>query len=81
MYAFPASCGTGDATCFPLWQGAAGSDIDTSPAVADGVVYAGSYDHHLYAWDLAAGSPAAPRPVASDLRSDRTLHRQALSRR
>ena len=29
--------------------------VDSSPAVADGVVYVGSYDGHLYAIDLLTG--------------------------
>ena len=43
LYAFPASCGTGDATCTPLWHAAIGATF-SSPAVANGLVYIGSSD-------------------------------------
>jgi outer membrane protein assembly factor BamB len=64
LYAFDAAGGaancTGSApgrTCTPLWTGATGAAIFSSPAVANGVVYVGSQDDKLYAFD-AAGGPA-----------------------
>jgi len=36
--------------------------------VANGVVYVGSYDDNLYAYDLAAGPIAPPRPDPATLR-------------
>ena len=36
--------------CQPLWSGATGNDITSSPAVANGIVYIGSADHKLYAF-------------------------------
>lgn len=38
-----------------LWQFATKDGIESAPAVADGVVYVGSLDEHLYAIDLAGG--------------------------
>ncbi len=62
MYAFDAagasSC-TGSfptKTCQPLWTAATGGNIDSSPAVANGVVYVGSEDYKLYAYSLSAAT-------------------------
>ena len=38
-----------------LWKFPTKDAIDGAPAVADGVVYVGSMDEHLYALDLATG--------------------------
>jgi outer membrane protein assembly factor BamB len=48
-----AAAGCGHAICSPLWQGAAGTEsvLESSPAVADGVVFVGAYDGRLYAFD------------------------------
>jgi outer membrane protein assembly factor BamB len=51
-------------TCSALWTGTTGGAIDTSPAVANGVVYLGSNDHKVYAFDAAGvlncmGTPTA----------------------
>jgi len=45
--------GCGHAVCAPLWQGDAGKDsvLESSPTVADGVVYVGAFDGRLYAFD------------------------------
>ncbi len=56
LYAFPASCGTGNATCSPLWHGTTGNVIESSPAVANGVVYVGSDDTSLYAFPASCGT-------------------------
>ena len=56
LYAFPAACGTGDATCKPLWHGTTGSQIRSSAAVANGVVYIGSNDGNVYAFPAACGT-------------------------
>ena len=64
LYAFPASCST---PCSPLWESApTGGPIESSPAVANGVVYVGSFDHELYAFDLSSVPlrPAHPDPAA-----------------
>lgn len=51
LNAFAAS-GCGQAVCAPLWQGDAGPDsiLESSPTVADGVVYVGAFDGKLYAF-------------------------------
>ena len=38
------------------WTGTTGSEINSSPAVADGVVYVGSSDHKLYAYAVGCAS-------------------------
>jgi outer membrane protein assembly factor BamB len=73
LYAFPASCGTGNATCTPLWHFATNGFVQSSPSVANGVAYIGSDDHDLYAFDLAAGPLVPTRPRPADLRPDRGL--------
>jgi outer membrane protein assembly factor BamB len=62
LYAFDANgannCGGGTTkTCFPLWTASTGFIIDSSPAVANGIVYVGSQDGKLYAFDAATGAP------------------------
>jgi outer membrane protein assembly factor BamB len=48
-------CSGAPKTCAPLWTAATSGNLDSSPAVANGVVFVGSEDHDLYAFD-AAGS-------------------------
>jgi PQQ-like domain len=48
LYAFAENCGSGGALCKPLWAGFAKGS--SSPAVANGVVYAGSVGGRLYAY-------------------------------
>ena len=38
-----------------MWSAATAGEVDSSPAVADGVVYVGSTDRYLYAFDAATG--------------------------
>ena len=47
-----AAQGCGTATCPPLWQGLAGTQsiLQSSPAVAGGVVFVGAFDGRLYAF-------------------------------
>ena len=40
-----------------IWSAITGGAIASSPAVANGVVYVGSDDHNLYAFDAATGAP------------------------
>lgn len=49
--------GDGSAAAEPRleWTYETGGDHWSSPVVADGTVYIGSYDHHLYAIDAATG--------------------------
>jgi outer membrane protein assembly factor BamB len=78
LYAFSAAGTTGCAapapgsvkTCTPLWTATVGGSVYSSPAVANGVVYVGSDDGHLYAFDAAGqrncnGSPKACNPLAN----------------
>jgi outer membrane protein assembly factor BamB len=53
--------GCGKAVCKPLWQGLAGADsvLMSSPAVAGGVVYVGTFGRRLFAFD--AGGCGAKR--------------------
>lgn len=48
-----AAAGCGQDVCAPLWQGKAGKEsiLESSPVVADGVVYVGAFDGRLYAFD------------------------------
>src|SRR5438477_2343956 len=39
-----------------LWKVATGESVEGAPAIADGVVYVGSLDSHLYALNLKDGS-------------------------
>lgn len=72
LYAFDAAGNTGcsgaSKTCAPLWTAATGNAVESSPAVANGVVYVGSDDHNLYAFDAAgamncSGAPKACAPL------------------
>src|SRR5439155_14154109 len=68
LYAFDAagatncSGGPPTATCAPLWTGATGDFIISSPAVAGGVVYVGSRDDNLYAFDAAGTTRCSGGP-------------------
>ena len=57
------------------WSYLTGGIVDSSPAVADGVVYVGSQDHTLYAldartgkrlWSYATGSSIVSSPTVAD---------------
>jgi hypothetical protein len=55
-------------TCTPLWSATTGNIVFSSPAVANGVVYVGSNDHNLYAFDAAgvtncSGTPTTCTPL------------------
>jgi outer membrane protein assembly factor BamB len=76
LYAFDAQgtagCGGSPRTCVPLWTASLGNqgghNIFSSPTVANGVVYIGSNDNRLYAFDAAgttncAGSPKTCAPL------------------
>jgi outer membrane protein assembly factor BamB len=59
LYGFNAS-GCGQSTCSPLWTGLTSDFIDSSPSVANGVVYVGSNDL-LYAFNANGwGSACSP---------------------
>ncbi len=73
LYAFDAAgligCSGSPKTCSPLWTSVAtGGVISGSPAVVNGVVYDGSADGKLYAFDAAgvtgcSGSPKTCNPL------------------
>jgi outer membrane protein assembly factor BamB len=74
LYAYDATgttnCSGSPKSCAPLWTAAiGGTSIElSSPAVANGVVYVGSGDHKLYAFDAAgttncSGSPKMCTPL------------------
>ncbi len=56
LYAFAVGCDSGGGTCTPLWTATTGDAINSSPAVADGVVYVGSGDGKLYAFAVGCNS-------------------------
>ena len=50
-YAFNATTGA------MVWSAQMADYASSSPAVANGVVYAGSFSHQLYAWNASSGAP------------------------
>jgi outer membrane protein assembly factor BamB len=50
--------------------------VESSPAVANGVVYVGSADGNVYAFDLAGGTAAIKRPAPAQLHPNYTLRPQ-----
>ena len=79
LYAFGASCGTGGASCAPLWTAATGGSIESSPAVTNGTVYIGSADGNLRAYDLSPAHAAAAKqskPAAATLTPNYSLKQQ-----
>src|SRR5947208_5943564 len=64
LNAFSAT-GCGQSVCAPLWQGLAGpqSILESSPAVANGVVFVGSFDGKLYAFNANGCGQATCRPL------------------
>ena len=50
------------------WTAVTGGYVYSSPAVADGLVFMGSYDHNLYALNAARARRLAPGPGCADLR-------------
>lgn len=67
LYAFDAAgkvnCSTSaPATCSPLWTAVTGGAVYSSPSVAGGMVYVGSDDGRLYAFDAAGSSNCSASP-------------------
>jgi len=62
LYAFAADGCGGSNSCSPLWTSTPTDfSIESSPAVANDVVYITSWDHKLYAFDIAGcGNPSCP---------------------
>jgi outer membrane protein assembly factor BamB len=50
------SASTGPDTGNILWTYTTGGAVESSPAVADGKVYVGSWDHNIYCLDAASGT-------------------------
>ena len=57
--------GCGQAVCAPLWQGDAGSEsiLESSPTVADGVVYVGAFSGKLFAFNADGCGMALCQPL------------------
>jgi outer membrane protein assembly factor BamB len=68
LYAFDAAGSTGCSgtpkTCSPLWTATTEAGVESSPAVANGVVYVGSTDTRLYAFDAAGSTGCSGTPKA-----------------
>ncbi len=64
LNAFSAS-GCGASVCSPLWQGLAGTQsiLQSSPAVANGRVFVGAFDHKLYVFDANGCGAATCQPL------------------
>jgi eukaryotic-like serine/threonine-protein kinase len=45
-----------------LWKYTTGGFIGSSPAVANGTVYVGSYDTYMYAFDKSSGTSSVQAP-------------------
>jgi outer membrane protein assembly factor BamB len=56
LYAFSAAgttkCAGTPKVCLPLWKASAGGSVESSAAIADTSVYAGSGDGWLYAYTI-----------------------------
>jgi outer membrane protein assembly factor BamB len=67
LYAFDATgttnCSGSPKSCSPLWTARTGGAIgDSSPAVANGVVYVGAADNKLYAFDATGTNDCSGKP-------------------
>ena len=54
--------------CSPVWSAALGPGLDSSPTVANGIVFVASRDHNVYALDAAGvtdcgGTPKTCQPL------------------
>ncbi len=68
------NCSGTPKVCQPLWTGAVGAvqsatNLNSAPALANGIVYIGSDDHKLYAFDATgatscSGTPKTCQPLA-----------------
>jgi outer membrane protein assembly factor BamB len=58
------------------WSFTTGNQVVSSPAVANGVVYTGSDDGNVYAFDLAGGLARPTRPNPASLHPNYRLHPQ-----
>ena len=69
MYALNASTGA------KLWSYLTGSDVVSSPAVANGVVYVGSSDDNVYALNARTGAKLWSYTTGKDVTFRRPLSR------
>ena len=69
---------------FPMWTATTGAGVASSPAVANGVVFVGSYDGKLYAYDASgstdcSGAPKTCAPVWTATTGARILSSPAVA--
>jgi MYXO-CTERM domain-containing protein len=64
FFAFPASCGTGGASCEPAWTTHLSGTIDHTATVADGLVFVSTTRGRLYAFPTDCSATCAPRWTA-----------------
>jgi outer membrane protein assembly factor BamB len=70
LYAYAVGCASGGGTCEPLWKAFVrdhiiGQTVLSSPVVANGAVYVGSYGGALYAFSLNGATPPPTSTAAS----------------
>jgi hypothetical protein len=68
LYVYRVGCGSGGATCAPLWIGA--GDSIASPVVANGVVYSGSFYHALIVWKAGCSVGSCPPLLTREIPSN-----------
>jgi outer membrane protein assembly factor BamB len=73
LYAFDTEKCLNVTPCLPLWTAPTGKDIESSPTVANGVVYVGSWDGKLYAFDARSGAQLWSFTTASEIISSPTV--------
>jgi outer membrane protein assembly factor BamB/serine/threonine protein kinase len=61
-------------TVTPLWVASTGNNIYSTAAVANGIVYAGSVDHNLYAWDASSGNLIWKFTTGNEIYSSPTVY-------
>lgn len=44
-----------------IWNYTTGDEITSSPAIADGVLFIGSFDNNVYALNISGGNPLIPK--------------------
>ena len=78
------NCSGSPKTCSPLWTATTGAGVDSSAAVANGVVYVGSIDENVYAFDATgttncSGSPKKCSPLWTGRTGGRVLSSPAVT--
>jgi hypothetical protein len=71
LWAFPTSCGSHGSSCQPSWSGQMASDFssESSPAVANGLVYVGSNNGRLYVFKAGGCGAALCEPLWTGMMS------------